>query len=196
MKKTRVASAKPANAYHHGDLRKALVSATLAAIEQTEPGAISLAATAKALGVSQAAPYRHFPDRDALLAAVAAEGFRLFSAGLLTALSATSDGSGLSRMGHAYVEFGLSRPGLYQLMFASDLLSHATEGGELKSAAQASFNLLVAALGPDADAGQRRRRATRIWAGLHGAVMLASRGLLGRQPAAVKIADLVEDILA
>ncbi len=98
-------------------------------------------------------------------------------------------------MGHAYVSFGRSRPGLYQLMFASDLVSHATEDDELKSAAAASFNLLVAARGPDGSATKRRLRAARIWVGLHGTVMLLSRDLLNKNPP-INIPDLVEDILA
>src|SRR3954453_23925317 len=71
---------KPLNAYHHGDLRDALVQAALRQAEQGGPEAISITALAKQLGVSQPAPYRHFADREALLAAVTAEAFRQFSA--------------------------------------------------------------------------------------------------------------------
>jgi AcrR family transcriptional regulator len=187
---------KPPNAYHHGDLRQALIQAALASVEHEGPGGISLASTAKALGVSQPAPYRHFADRDALLAAVAAEGFRIFKAALANALAASADGSGLSRMSHAYVRFGLARPGLYRLMFASHLLSHDSEGGELTAAAMESFNLLMASLGPDIDANRRRVRATGIWVGLHGVVMLTSFGLLADYRSEDRIAQLVEDIIA
>ncbi len=62
-------------AYHHGDLKSALITAALAAVEQDGPDAVSLRDLAQSLGVSRAAPYRHFADRDALLAAVAAQGF-------------------------------------------------------------------------------------------------------------------------
>ena len=71
---------KPLNAYHHGDLRDALVQAALAEAEHGGPEAISLKALAKKLGVSQPAPYQHFADREALLEAVTAEAFRQFNA--------------------------------------------------------------------------------------------------------------------
>ena len=70
---------KPLNAYHHGDLREALVQAALREVERGGPESISLKALAKQLGVSQPAPYRHFSDREALLAAVTAEAFRQFN---------------------------------------------------------------------------------------------------------------------
>ena len=70
---------KSLNAYHHGDLRDALVQAALREAEQRGPEAISIKALAKKLGVSQPAPYRHFADREALLAAVTAEAFWQFS---------------------------------------------------------------------------------------------------------------------
>ena len=78
---------KSLNAYHHGDLRDALVQAALQEAEQGGPEAISIKALAKKLGVSQPAPYRHFADREALLAAVTAEAFRQFSAMLREAIS-------------------------------------------------------------------------------------------------------------
>ena len=71
---------KPLNTYHHGDLRDALVQAALREAEQGGPEAVNISALAKKLGVSQPAPYRHFSDREALLAAVTAEAFRRFSA--------------------------------------------------------------------------------------------------------------------
>src|ERR1700741_1922386 len=70
---------KPLNTYHHGDLRDALVQAALAEAELGGPEAISISALAKKLGVSQPAPYKHFADRESLLAAVTAEAFRQFS---------------------------------------------------------------------------------------------------------------------
>src|SRR6058998_1281362 len=71
---------KALNAYHHGDLRDALVQAALHEVELGGPEAISISALAKKLGVSQPAPYKHFSDRETLLTAVTAEAFRQFSA--------------------------------------------------------------------------------------------------------------------
>src|SRR6201986_3684544 len=120
---------KPLNTYHQGDLRDALVQAALHEVEESGPEAISLKALAKKLGVSQPAPYRHFADREALLAAVAAEAFRQFTAMLRTSGAKSSKRSKLSRFVHAGVDFGLTRNGIYRLMFASRLIACAPEGG-------------------------------------------------------------------
>jgi AcrR family transcriptional regulator len=189
-------AAKAADAYHHGDLRRALLEAARAQVEKEGPDTVSLAALARTLGVSQAAPYRHFPDRDALLAAVAAEGFELFCAALTGAAQARARRSPLSRMCHAYLEFGRMRAGLYRLMFASRLLAAAGPDSVLGTVAQKSFGLLVDALPPAVAPAARRRMATKIWVALHGTVMLADQGLLGDKPATATLDELVEDILA
>jgi len=95
---------KPLNTYHHGDLRGALVQAALKEAEQGGPEAISIKALAKQLGVSQPAPYRHFADREALLAAVAAEALRQFCATLRAAIEKPSKRSKLSRLARATLE--------------------------------------------------------------------------------------------
>src|SRR5260221_13488611 len=87
---------KSINAYHHGDLRDALVQAALSDAEQGGPEAISIKALAKKLGVSQPAPYRHFADREALLEAVIAEAFRQFNLLLPDSISKPSKQSKLS----------------------------------------------------------------------------------------------------
>src|ERR1700739_4949489 len=110
---------KPLNAYHHGDLREALIRAALLDAEQGGPEAISIKALAKRLGVSQPAPYRHFADREALLVAVTAEAFRQFTAVLREAVRKPSKRSKLSRIARATLDFGLTRNGLYRLMFVS-----------------------------------------------------------------------------
>src|SRR6266403_4350433 len=109
---------KSINAYHHGDLRDALVQAALGEAELGGPEAISIKALAKKLGVSQPAPYRHFADRDGLLEAVTAEAFRQFNAVLREAIDKPSKRSKLSRLAQAALEFGLKRNGIYRLMFA------------------------------------------------------------------------------
>ena len=114
---------KPLNAYHHGDLREALIRAALLDAEQGGPEAISIKALAKKLGVSQPAPYRHFADREALLAAVAAEAFRQFSGELRAAIERPGKRSKLSRLARAMLEFGLRRNGIFRLMFASRVIA-------------------------------------------------------------------------
>ena len=180
------------SSYHHGDLANALVAAALKVVEQDGEAGVSLRDLAQSLGVSRAAPYRHFADRDALLAAVAVEGFRAFNKMLADSVAGPSEPSALSRMAQAYVAFGRRQSGLYRLLFASPATASALEDSELYSIGQASFGLLLAVLGPATDPHSVERHAVKIWAALHGVVMLADQGLLAR----ANLKDLVDDIVA
>src|ERR1700681_901168 len=155
---------KALNAYHHGDLRDALVQAALQEAEQGGPEAINISALAKKLGVSQPAPYRHFADREALLTAVTAEAFRQFSAGLRESITRPSKRSKLSRLAQATLAFGLRRNGIYRLMFASRTMAGAPKGSELHNAAMQTFGLLLGALKAPAIGLIRERHALKIWA--------------------------------
>src|ERR1700731_4419215 len=126
---------KPLNPYHHGDLRDALVQAALHEVELGGPEAVNISALAKRLGVSQPAPYRHFADREALLAAVPAEAFRQFSATLRASIGKRSRRSKRSGFAQATRAFGLRRNGIYRLMFASRTMASAAKGSELHDAA-------------------------------------------------------------
>src|SRR5260370_32787049 len=186
---------KPLNTYLHGELRDALVQAALREAEQGGPEGISLKALAKELGVSQPAPYRHFADREALLEAVTAAAFRQFSAILREAIVKPSKRSKLSRFAQATLAFGLRRNGIYRLMFASRTMACAPKNGELHSAAMETFGLLLEALEAPAIGLIRERHALKIWAALHGVVMLAEQGLLTGQVARISREELVEDIV-
>jgi AcrR family transcriptional regulator len=186
---------KPLNTYHHGDLRDALVHAALVEVEQAGPETISLKALAKKLGVSQPAPYRHFADREALLEAVTAAAFRQFSATLREAIAKPSRRSKLSRFAQATLSFGLRRNGIYRLMFASRIMACSPKGCELHNAAMETFALLVEALEAPPVGLIRERHALKVWAALHGVVMLAEQGLLSGQIAHMSREELVEDIV-
>lgn len=186
---------KPLNTYHHGDLREALVRAALREAERGGPEAISIKALTKELGVSQAAPYRHFVDREGLLAAVTAEAFRQFTATLREAMARPSRRSKLSRLAQATLDFGLRRNGIYRLMFASRTMSCASKGSELHKAASETFDLVLEALEAPAVGYLRERQALKIWAALHGVVMLAEQGLLTGQVAHTTREELVEDFV-
>jgi AcrR family transcriptional regulator len=187
---------KPLNSYHHGDLRDALIQAALREAEQGGPEAVSIKALAKTLGVSQPAPYRHFADREALLAAVTAEAFRQFTAALRLAIETPSRRTKLSRLAQATLAFGLQRNGIYRLMFASRTMACAAKDSELHRAATETFALVLDALEAPAVGHVRERHALQIWAALHGVVMLAEQGLLTGQIAQVSREQLVEDIVA
>lgn len=107
--------------YHHGDLRRALVTAALHQLEKGGAESVGLRETARAVGVSPSAPYRHFDSRARLLTAVAAEGFRRFFAVLRDARDTAPRENGLAAMGQAYVRFALENPALFRLMFSPEL---------------------------------------------------------------------------
>jgi AcrR family transcriptional regulator len=186
---------KALNAYHHGDLRDALVQAALQQVELDGPESISISALARKLGVSQPAPYKHFADRETLLTAVTAEAFRQFSTMLREALEKPSKRSKLSRFAQVTLDFGLRRNGIYRLMFASRIIACASKGSELNIATMETFDLLLEALEAPAVGLLRERSALKIWAALHGVVMLAEQGLLTGQVAHVSREELVEDIV-
>jgi AcrR family transcriptional regulator len=186
---------KSINTYHHGDLRDALVQAALQEAEQGGPEAINISALAKKLGVSQPAPYKHFADREALLVAVTAEAFRQFMATLREAIGKPSKRSKLSRFVHAAVDFGLRRNGIYRLMFATRLIACAPKSSELHGVAMDTFALLMDALEAPAVGFLRERSALKIWAALHGVVMLAEQGLLTGELAQASREELVEEIV-
>ena len=189
-----MSASRPGNTYHHGDLRRALVDAAMLEVERGGIETLSLSAIAKALGVSQPAPYRHFADRDALLTEVVTEGFTMFAAALKAAPRRAKGREALSRMAQAYLRFGLDHPGLYKAMFASHLLPQARDGVALQATASASFGLLVAAIeAPDTERAQRM--ALGVWASLHGIVMLANQGMLQDRLVPIKLEQLVEDAL-
>jgi AcrR family transcriptional regulator len=186
---------KPLNTYHHGDLRDALVQAALREAELGGAEAVNISALAKQLGVSQPAPYKHFADREALLAAVTTEAFRQFTAILRRSITKPSKRSKLSRLAQTALDFGLRRHGIYRLMFASRIMASAEKSSELHVAAVETFNLLLEALEAPAVELLRERSALKIWAALHGVIMLAEQGLLTGQAARVSREELVEDIV-
>jgi AcrR family transcriptional regulator len=186
---------KALNTYHHGDLRDALVQAALQEAEQGGPEAVNISALAKKLGVSQPAPYRHFADREALLEAVTAEAFRQFTAVLREAIGKPSKQSKLSRFAQAALAFGLRRNGIYRLMFASRAKACAKKDSELHNAAVETFDLLLEALEAPAVGLLRERQALKIWAGVHGVVLLAEQGLLTGEVAQISREELIEDIV-
>jgi AcrR family transcriptional regulator len=115
------------SSYHHGDLRASLVKAAVAEIERGGYENLSLRELAESVGVSRAAPYRHFADRRALLAAVAADGFERLTAIYRKAMeSSETPQERLAAAGRGYLKFAAERPQMFRLMFVSDLLGGGT----------------------------------------------------------------------
>lgn len=172
------ARGKAGNAYHHGDLRAALIAAARAELETARPEAITLKSLALRLGVSQPAPYRHFASRDALMAAVAADGFERFHEAVIAARDGAAPNEAFLRSCLAYLEFARANRGVYRLMFASHILRDADDE-KLERASSAAFGFLIERVAGSAPPGRARAIAVWIWSALHGLAMLEAEGLAG-----------------
>ena len=185
--------------YHHGDLRAGLIRAALEAVEAGGPDAVSLRDLALKLGVSTAAPYRHFPDRRAVLAEVVAIGFADLTAAYARAQAEASDpAAALRETARAYLNLAFGRPGLFRLMFASDIVDAGAPADLLARAAEAWEGLFraVGATTPGADLATVKRRAITGWSTLHGFITLVQGGRLkGFMTEPLTEAELLEAIL-
>lgn len=150
-------------AYHHADLRPALLAAARRMLERDGPAALSLREVARRAGVSHNAPYRHFADRAALLAALAAEGFAALADRLRDATARAPPAGRLGASGAAYVRFALDEPNLFRLMFGG--LVRGRDHPELAGAAARAYAQLAGETGAGPDAGPRTVAA---WATVHG----------------------------
>lgn len=163
--------------YHHGDLRRALVDAALSLIEEHGGESCTLREVARRAGVSHAAPYRHFRDRDALLAAAAAEGFVKLNKRIVSrSRRARGAQAKLRAWGMAYVAFALRWPALFQLMFGRTLDKEASP--EAVEAADQLRDALVEQLedcnrGGELGGFDPHRAAQVGWAAVHGVAQLA-----------------------
>jgi AcrR family transcriptional regulator len=169
--------------YHHGDLRNALVSGGLKLLEQEGHSDFTLRDLARRVGVSAAAPYAHFADKSALLAAIAAVGFGRLRAATEAATAKDSDPlEQFLHMGSAYVRFGTDNPALYKLMFASEELpAKRGQYPELRAAAESALGLLIDMLGRMQRrgllrAGDPEADALTVWAHVHGLTSLIITG--------------------
>ena len=181
--------------YHHGDLPRALLDAALHIVETQGTGALTLRAAARSAGVSQAAPYRHFTNKEAILAAVAEEGFR----SLMTAIrQATAAGDGplgrLRGVGIGYVTFATSHPSHFRVMFGREMADRSASPG-LRRLATETFNLLVDSISDCQRAGLVRTEepaadlALAAWSSVHGLSALLVEGVLDRP--AHEVAEMV-----
>lgn len=189
----RTAAVKPArkraDRYHHGDLRRALLQAAVRTIRTHGVDGLTLRGVGSTLGVSRTALYRHFTDKAALLAAVAAEGFRMLRVELARSWEEGGRAlSGFEAMGRAYVRFAVAHPSHYRVMFGADVSS--AENAELVAEGTGAFQVLVDALAELQGQDLARRDDTRqmalfVWAAVHGVAMLAIDGRLGQEPATI-----------
>lgn len=162
--------------YHHGDLRAALIAEGLRLLAARDAEALSLREVARGAGVSATSVYRHFPDKEALLTALALEGLAQLGAAQRAAEHLAGGGdAGFAATGRAYVRFALANPALFRLIFASPALTPAKTGGKLKSEADAILQA-NAARAAAKDGGEAAIHAIQAWALVHGLAMLMLDG--------------------
>jgi len=184
--------------YHHGNLKEALIRAALELIAQKGPAGFTFAEAARWAGVSPAAPYRHFRDRDELLADVARRGFDHFEA----VLTAAWDGgrpdvfTAFDRVGRAYLQFAKNEPAYYSAMFEAGIPPEANP--ELRDAGERAFAVLrtaterLVATMPAPDRPPVLMMALHIWAMAHGIASLFGRGDAARRAVPMSPEDLLE----
>ncbi|MGW2169279.1 TetR/AcrR family transcriptional regulator [Streptomyces sp. NPDC001705] len=165
----------PHDTYHHGDLRAACLRAARELLEEDGSAALSLRAVARRAGVSATAPYRHYADRDALVSAVAAEGYRELAQHLTEAHPAPSTPDELAAVAVAYVQFALEHPALFRAMFAEPCDPTSEERVAATAAISEYVRSIVQATFPGVDAGAL---STTVWALVHGLAFLHLDGKL------------------
>src|SRR5580693_1888674 len=184
--------------YHHGNLKEALLRAALELIAQKGPAGFTFAEAARWAGVSPAAPYRHFRDRDELLASIALRGFNQFETALTRAWD---DGrpdvlTAFDRLGKAYRNFARTEPAYYSAMFEAGI--PLASNAELREAGDRAFAVLRAAAEMICAQMPPRGRppalmvALHIWAVAHGIASLFGRGDAARRSLPMSPEELLE----
>jgi AcrR family transcriptional regulator len=182
--------------YHHGDLAEALAEAARSIIEEVGPARLSLSECCRRAGVSTAAPYKHFRDKEALIRRVAIDGFDTLGAAMRAARDAgahLAPGPRIAAMGKAYLHFALDRPGVFGLMFGMSGDVHGEDGPELTEAGHDCFAVLIDevahALG---DAAAAKQVSITLWTFVHGAASLAMDGNYEKAEAPVDLDAMIE----
>lgn len=184
--------------YHHGNLREALIQAALTLIAEKGPSGFSFADAARSAGVSSAAPYRHFRDREALIADIARRGFELFEERLS---AAWNDGrpdpfTAFENAGRAYLAFAREEPAHYSAMFEAGV--ELDSDPELRRAADKAFAVIrkaaeaLCALAPAGSRPPALMVALHLWSLAHGIASLFGRGDSGRRKLPMAPEELLE----
>jgi AcrR family transcriptional regulator len=179
-----------AKKYHHGDLRDGLIAAGMRMLESRKSEDLGLREVAREVGVSATAVYRHFPDKQALLRAIAARGFAMMGDLQMEAACGRSGRAAFVAVGEAYVRFALRYPAVFRLMFSSapprDLFTMPLE--ELSLPLRLLRGQVAATMPPEMGEAERKITAIRAWALVHGLAVLALDGMI---PADATLIDAV-----
>jgi len=184
--------------YHHGNLKEGLIRAALELIAQRGPYGFTFAEASRAAGVSPAAPYRHFRDRDELMGDVARRGFERFETALARAWGEGKPEplGAFQRVGQAYLAFARDEPAFYSAMFEAGVALDSNP--ELAQAGERAFAVLrqateqVSATLPKEERPPALMMALHIWALAHGIASLFARGDAARRKLPMTPDDLLE----
>jgi AcrR family transcriptional regulator len=165
--------------YHHGDLRRALLDAALAIVDKSGAQALTLREVARKVGVTPGAPYHHFADKEAIIAAVAEEGFVELLAAMVAARDAAEPAGRLAAMGKSYVRFAVAHPAHFRVMFGK--MVDVPLYPALHEAADRAFATLVESIVTAQAAGLIRpgdpmELSMLAWSTVHGLSMLWIEG--------------------
>ncbi|HUR86577.1 MAG TPA: TetR/AcrR family transcriptional regulator [Solirubrobacteraceae bacterium] len=189
----------PPQPYHHGNLRAALLQQAWRTVEERGASALSLRELAREIGVSHAAPRRHFPDRQALLDALGEDGFAALQADLQRAVheAGSEFGARLHGLAQAYIAFATRHPALLELMFAG---KHRPGADRLREAADRAFATALAVIAEaqrsgELAAGDTGRVAIVAFATLQGLATMANGGLIESAPVEAVVTDAIDQLL-
>jgi AcrR family transcriptional regulator len=199
--KIRVAR-KPPDAYQHGDLREALVDAGVKLLMEGGLDKLSLRGAAQLAGVSHAAPYRHYRDKDALVAAIAERGFRMLSAAMRAELEqsgARKAGRKLVALAIGYVTFGTAHPAYLQVIFGG-AMNKQNVPATLMEAGDEAYHVLRDVVAAGLASGELRKADTdevalACWSLVHGLSMLMIHGAVTRPETAELERTLTERLV-
>ena len=194
---------EPRDRYHHGDLARELMQASLAILSEVGVDGLSLREAARRAGVNHRAVYRHYEDKRALLAAIAEAGYRQLAADMQAAVAAAQGGGArrvLLTIAEAYLRFAQREPARFQVMFGPRL-NEDQRFPSLEEAIKDAVAVLARELklaGPGAPSTVRRDAGITLWSTMHGlsSLVLARRIRLSKAQLAsyvVKVVDPVVD---
>ncbi len=159
--------------YHHGDLRTAALEEGLRRLEHVSVEQLSLRDIARQVGVSAPALYRHFPDKDALMGAIATRGFEMLADAQRQAMEGREAAEAFIASGRAYVRFAIAKPSLFRMIFSCAVKqTHPFETPPEDSAAALLVRTIASLLDPEAPEADRMVAAMRAWSMVHGLAML------------------------
>lgn len=176
------------DAYHHGDLRRALLDSAVKMISETDVASLSLRELARKAGVTTGAPYHHFADKRALLAAIAVDGFLRLGERMISAESkaGTSLRERIRTLAETYIRFGVEDVAYFRVMFGAELSGAKPDFPELEASSEAVFEHVIAlvteVVGDALTLKERRSLAATAWATCHGIATLWNEASLRYAP--------------